>query len=136
MAGTQIRTEKKMVDEQCVAWVTLESDNGLHVLDTPAVEALVQSVKTLAGDESIRLLVLTGSGGRAFIGGADIREMRELTEASAHTFISLLQRCCHVLHEFPVPVIARINGLCLGAGLEIAACCDLRTLRKSNNKPH
>ena len=92
MAGTRIRTEKKTVDEQCVAWVTLESDNGLHVLDTPAVEALVQSVKTLAGDESIRLLVLTGLGGRAFIGGADIREMRELTEGSAGPFISLLQR--------------------------------------------
>jgi hypothetical protein len=126
MAGTRIRTEKKTVDQQCVAWVTLESDNGLHVLDTPAVEALVESVRTLADDESIRVLVLTGLGERAFIGGADIREMRELTEASAHTFISLLQRCCGVLHEFPVPVIARINGLCLGAGLEIAACCDLR----------
>ena len=86
----------------------------------------MQSVRTLADDESIRALVLTGLGGRAFIGGADIREMRELTEASAHTLISLLQRCCGVLHEFPVPVIARINGLCLGAGLEIAACCDLR----------
>ena len=126
MAGTRIRTEKKTIDQQCVAWVTLESDNGLHVLDTPAVEALVKSVRMLADDESIRVLVLTGLGERAFIGGADIREMRELTEASAHTFISLLQRCCGVLHEFPVPVIARINGLCLGAGLEIAACCDLR----------
>ena len=50
MAGTRIRTEKKTVDQQCVAWVTLESDNGLHVLDTLAVEALVKSVRMLADD--------------------------------------------------------------------------------------
>ena len=96
MAGTRIRTEEKMVEQQCVAWVTLESDNGLHVLDTPAVEALMQSVRTLAGDESIRALVLTGLGGaRAFIGGADIREMRELTEASA------------LYRDFPVATVLR-----------------------------
>ncbi len=65
MAGTRTRTDKKAVDEQCVAWVTLESDNGLHVLDTPAVEALVQSVKTLAGVETVRCPVFGWLWGRA-----------------------------------------------------------------------
>ena len=126
MAATRVETETKIVREQSVAWLTLDSDNGLHVIDTEAANALVRSVEALANDESIRALVVTGMGSRAFVGGADIREMRELNQASAHTFISTLQRCCAVLHDFPVPVIARINGLCLGAGLEIAACCDLR----------
>src|SRR6185503_218248 len=73
-----------------------------------------------------RVVVLTGAGERAFIGGADINEMAELDEESARVFISQLHEACAALRNLPVPVIARISGYCLGAGLEIAASCDLR----------
>ncbi|MEE2804513.1 MAG: enoyl-CoA hydratase [Pseudomonadota bacterium] len=126
MTETQVRTQKKEAGKQNVAWITLQSDNGLNVLGSASVSTLLTEITALSNDQSIRALVRTGSGGKAFIGGADIREMRELDQESARTFIVLLQRCCAALHEFPVPVIARIEGLCLGAGLEIAACCDLR----------
>src|SRR5207302_1355338 len=81
-------------------------------------------IEGLAGDEMLRAVVVTGAGDRAFIGGADIDEMAELDAASARVFIIRLHRCCDGLRKLPVPVIGRIQGYALGAGLEIAASCD------------
>ncbi len=86
----------------------------------------VERIGVLARDEILRAVVLTGAGNKAFIGGADIHEMGRLDADSARSFIGLLHRCCDALRELPVPVIARIGGYALGAGLEIAAACDLR----------
>jgi enoyl-CoA hydratase/carnithine racemase len=71
-------------------------------------------------------VVLCGEGDRAFIGGADIDEMARLDAASARAFITLVHRSCDVFRRLPVPVIARIHGWTLGAGLEVAAACDIR----------
>ena len=73
-----------------------------------------------------RVLVLTGAGDKAFIGGAYIDEMAALDEVSARAFITRVHRACDALRRFPAPVIARIQGVALGAGLEMAACCDIR----------
>jgi enoyl-CoA hydratase/carnithine racemase len=72
------------------------------------------------------VLVLAGAGNKAFIGGAFIDEMAVLDEASAREFITRVHRACDALRCFPAPVIARIQGVTLGAGLEMAACCDIR----------
>ncbi len=74
----------------------------------------------------MRACVLTGAGERAFIGGADIAEMAGLEPDTARRFITTLHEVCRALRELPVPVIARIQGYCLGGGLEVAAACDLR----------
>jgi enoyl-CoA hydratase/carnithine racemase len=74
----------------------------------------------------LRALVLTGAGDKAFIGGASIPEMAALDRATAGNFITLVHRTCDCLRKLPVPVIARIDGYALGAGLEVAASCDLR----------
>ncbi|HMD65284.1 MAG TPA: enoyl-CoA hydratase-related protein, partial [Stellaceae bacterium] len=74
----------------------------------------------------LRLLVLTGTGERAFVGGADIAEIAALDRDSARGFITLVHRCCDAFRRLPIPVIARIDGYTLGAGLELACACDLR----------
>jgi len=80
----------------------------------------------IANDDSARAAIVCGAGSKAWIGGADIHEMVALDSDSARSFIARLHGVCQALRELPVPVVARIDGFCLGAGLEIAACCDLR----------
>jgi len=69
---------------------------------------------------------VTGAGGRAFIGGADIDELAALDADSARHFITAVHVCCDAFRHLPVPAIARIDGYALGAGLVLAAACDFR----------
>jgi enoyl-CoA hydratase len=87
---------------------------------------IIGKVEALYPREDLRALVLTGAGEKAFIGGASIPEMAALNRDSARDFITLVHRACNVLRKLPVPVIARIDGYALGAGLEVAVSCDLR----------
>ena len=109
-----------------VAHITVDRTAKLNVRDRPAIDALRAAAAALHRDGDLRAVVLTGAGDRAFIGGADIPTMAALDPAGAEDFITALQDAVAALRAMPVPVIARINGYCLGAGLEIAAGCDLR----------
>jgi len=109
-----------------VARVTIHNERRLNILNSGLMEELATALGRLSRDETVRAAVLTGAGERAFIGGADIDEMAQLDRTSARAFISRLHRCCEAVREAPFPVIARIAGYTLGAGLEIAAACDLR----------
>ena len=109
-----------------IAYVTVHNERKLNTLNSALMEELTAAIEGLAGDETLRAVVLTGAGERAFIGGADINEMAQLDATSARDFISRLHRCCHALRTAPMPVIARMMGYTLGAGLELAAACDLR----------
>jgi enoyl-CoA hydratase/carnithine racemase len=71
-------------------------------------------------------LILVGGSEKSLIGGADIREMAKLDQASAEAFITRLRDLCESVRAFPAPVIARMPGWCLGGGLEVAAACDFR----------
>jgi enoyl-CoA hydratase len=110
-----------------VAWLTIDNARRLNALNGALMGELVDALGRLAGDQNLRAVVLTGAGEKSFIVGADIGEMAAIADAdSARAFITRLHRCCNAIREFPVPVIARIAGYCFGAGLEIAAACDLR----------
>ena len=98
----------------------------LNILNSSVNRGLCEAFATLAKDKDIRVLVMAGTGTKSFIGGADIKEMATLDQTSAETFIRGLGDVCEALRSFPVPVIARIQGWCLGGGLEVAAACDLR----------
>ena len=118
-----------IIDERAqgrVARLAVDHPGKLNILNRALMQALLRELEMLAADEALRVLVLSGAGDSAFIGGADIREMAALTPRSARTFIQLLHRVCDGLRRLPVPVIARIRGYALGAGLEVAAACDLR----------
>ena len=80
-------------------------------------------------DDSVRCAVLRGATPRAFVGGADLKELGALTPATAEAFIRSIHDVCAALRDFPAPVIACIEGYCIGGGLEIAAACDFRIAR-------
>ena len=90
------------------------------------MDDFVAAVERLGCDDTLRAVVITGAGEKAFIGGADIKEMAQLDAATAEAFITRLHRCCEAVRVLPVPVIARIQGYALGGGMELAAACDIR----------
>jgi enoyl-CoA hydratase/carnithine racemase len=109
-----------------VGHVTLANPGNLNIIDRVLMSELIAATAALAQTARLRAVVLRGDGDKAFIGGADIREMAALDPTSAREFITRLHLVCDGLRRLPVPVIARIDGYALGAGLEIAAACDLR----------
>ncbi len=113
-------------DVRGVAVLTINNPTKLNTLNTPVMTDLIAAAEELAKDRDLRVVVLRGAGDRSFIGGADIREMAGLDAASARSFITMVHRSCDVFRRMPVPVIARIEGWTLGAGLEVASACDMR----------
>jgi|HubBroStandDraft_1064217.scaffolds.fasta_scaffold00037_9 enoyl-CoA hydratase len=117
--------------EARVAHVTIDNPSKLNTLTPDLLRNLKAVLERLALDEGLRAVVLAGTGDKAFIGGADIDVMAGLDRASAAGFITLIHECCRALRDLPVPAIARLQGFTLGAGMELAAACDLRVASKS-----
>lgn len=109
-----------------VARVTIDNPAKLNILKPAALEGIVDTLRKAQADERVRAVVVTGAGPKAFIGGADLETLERLDPATARAFISRVHAACRAMRECPLPVVARINGWCLGAGMELAACCDLR----------
>jgi enoyl-CoA hydratase/carnithine racemase len=124
--AASIRIGRDRRAEGMVASITIDNPRRLNALNRTLLRALLEAVESLAAEAELRVVVLTGAGERAFIGGADIGEMATLDASTARDFILYVHRCCAALRALPVPVIARIRGYALGAGLEVAASCDLR----------
>lgn len=112
--------------EHGIAWLTITNAGKANILGSPVIAALASGIDALAKEADLRALVLTGSGETSFIGGADIGEMAALDPAAAERFITGLRDLCEAARRFPAPVAARINGWCLGGGLELAMACDFR----------
>src|SRR5881392_217896 len=109
-----------------LARLVIDNASKLNALNRELMVEIVDAIKALEAEPELRLVIVTGAGERAFVGGADINELAALDLDSAREFITLVHRCCGGFHRLPVPVIARIDGYALGAGLELAAACDLR----------
>ena len=120
----QTRVEQRGMGR--VAYVTVANPEKRNALGIAGKKQLAQSFRKLAKDQTLRVAVLTGSGDKSFIAGADLAEMKELTPKGARVEHTWTHRACEAIRTLPVPVIARINGYCFGAGMEIAASCDMR----------
>ncbi|HTV87586.1 MAG TPA: enoyl-CoA hydratase [Stellaceae bacterium] len=110
----------------CLARVTIDNRTKLNTLHRMLMLEIVETIERLEADRDVRLVVLRGAGERAFVGGANLNELAALDRDTARDFITLVHRCCDGFRRLPAPVIARIDGYALGAGLELAAACDLR----------
>ena len=109
-----------------VARLTLSNPAKLNALSPGVVAALTARAGGLARDEGLRVVVLSGAGGRAFASGADLGVLARLDEAGARAFITALHEAIGAVRRLPCPVIAMLRGPCLGGAMELAAACDMR----------
>ena len=109
-----------------VATVTLHGAKSVNIMGRALVAELVRTLEALRRDADLGLVIVSGPPGGSFQGGVDIAEMARFDADTAREFITLLHQACHGLRALPVPSIARIEGYCLGGGMELAAACDLR----------
>ena len=123
MVTTRVETRG---DAGRVAYVTVNNPGERNALGRKGKEALIAAFRELAGDEALRVAVLTGAGDRSFIAGANLKEMAEVDWKNAEDISTKTHLACDAIRRLPVPVIARVNGYCLGAGMELAASCDMR----------
>ncbi|HMB58117.1 MAG TPA: enoyl-CoA hydratase-related protein [Arenimonas sp.] len=113
-------------DSGAVRLITLNRPDKLNALDRTTLAELHQAFDQAASAESVRVVVLTGAGSKAFVAGADISEMSPLTPVQARDFSRFGQQLMTRIEQLGKPVIAMINGFALGGGLELAMACHLR----------
>ena len=110
-----------------VAHVVYDNSRRLNVVGPPGLLDLTEAFMALSREADLRCVVFSGAGGKAFIGGADINHMAAMRQPDeGRRFITMIHKLCQAIRDCPVPVICRMEGYTLGAGLEIAAACDLR----------
>lgn len=109
-----------------VATVTIDRPDKANALSLAVFRELNDVVSALGGDDDVRAVVVTGSGGRAFSAGADISELDGLRGAAAYEFSATGQFVFEQWESLPKPVVAAVNGVAFGGGLELALACDVR----------
>lgn len=104
--------------------LTVNRPKALNALNAATIVELARAIAEVAADESARVLLVTGGGEKAFVAGADISEMVDKSVDEARVYSEQGMRVMHALEGLPVPVIALVNGFCLGGGCEMAMACD------------
>jgi enoyl-CoA hydratase len=107
-----------------VALLTINRPKALNSLDSSVLDELIAAFAALESDDAVRAVVMTGAGEKAFIAGADIAEMSELTVQQASVFSRKGQGLVNFIGRMTKPVVAAVNGFALGGGLEMALACD------------
>ena len=111
---------------QGLAEVTINRPQALNALNAATIEELTHCFQALEADATVRVVILTGAGGKAFVAGADIAEMLALDPVGARGFARAGQRVFSLIEALSKPVIAAVNGFALGGGCELAMACDIR----------
>lgn len=107
-----------------VAVLTVHRPKALNALNRAVLAQLSQRIDAIEADASVRAIVLTGAGDRAFVAGADIAELHGMGNDAALAFSRFGSAVFRRLEQLPIPVIAAVNGFALGGGLELALACD------------
>ena len=109
-----------------VCVVTIDRQDALNALNVETLTELRDRLREVAADQSVRAVVLTGAGEKAFVAGADIKYMSGLSPEDAKGWGALGHEAGRLLETMPKPTIAAINGFALGGGCELALACDIR----------
>lgn len=110
--------------EEGIATITFNRPKSLNALNSALLGELEDALDTIAADEQVRVVILTGAGEKAFVAGADISELSGFNTLQAKRFAQLGQAVIDKLQTLSVPVIAAVNGYALGGGSEMALACD------------
>jgi len=117
-----VRTENK----DGILVITIDRQKVYNALNAQTVGEIAEAFELARNDESVRAVILTGAGEKAFVAGADINELAQATPISGKATSEKGQRVFHAIERFPKPVIAAINGFALGGGCELALACHIR----------
>jgi enoyl-CoA hydratase len=117
--------ELQLVREAGVATLTLDRPQALNALAPALLREVARAVREIRRDPAVRAVVVTGAGDKAFSAGADIAAMARMTAVEGHAYSQLGHEVLGRLEALPVPVVAALNGVALGGGLELALACDL-----------
>lgn len=112
--------------ENRIAVITIDRPDVLNAVNAAVVAELDQAVKDAVSDNTVGVIIITGSGEKAFVAGADIKAMSEMNSADALEFGKAGQAMTLTIENSPKPVIAAVNGFALGGGCEIALACHIR----------
>lgn len=116
----------KVEREESILWIILNRPHRLNAFNDVLMEELADALDTAEKDPSVRCVVITGEGDRAFSAGADVTMFPKATPVKAEEFSRMGQMVFGKIEEMSKPVIAAINGFALGGGLELALACDFR----------
>jgi len=108
------------------AWITVNRPDKLNALDRATVAEIVSALELAEKDAQVRVIVVTGTGDKAFVAGADIKEMSSMTAARAQEYSRFLHSSLRRLERSTKPVVAAVNGFALGGGCELAMACHVR----------
>ena len=120
--GTGVTTERR----GAIAIWTIDRPERMNALSRAVVRELGRLAREAASDRTLRAVILTGAGDKAFCAGADLKERRGMDEEDVRDFLPLYRASFGAIDRLPVPVIAAINGVAFGGGLELALACDFR----------
>lgn len=114
-----------IVDDGRIRWITFDRQDAANALRVDDLDLVADAVRGIGAE--IRAVVFTGSGERAFSAGMHLDSFRGLTPVTARRMISRVADLLRAVRRAPVPTVAMLNGACIGAALELALACDLRT---------
>lgn len=126
-------TTLKVTTDQQVLRITIDQEKKLNALSTKTLAELRQAINIAYNEETVRAVLITGAGSKAFAAGADIKELESLSEVNARKFAENGQEVFELIENCEKPVIAAVNGFALGGGCELAMACHLR-LASANAK--